>query len=88
VPEWFAPVMQWVGGGTIISIAIATLKVLRDSRDELRDLRREIGRLEPPTGLFSRVGKNEEEIQQIWELMIHHGLDQRKTRRQRHQDNN
>lgn len=72
-----ADILQFIGGGSMITLALSVLKVVRDSRDELRDLRKDLGRTDSNSGLIARVNRIEDEQRSLRDWCVRKGYDTR-----------
>lgn len=72
-------IMQWIGGGSVITLALATLKAVQNTLQEVKDLRRDLGHTDPaaPTGLAARVIRIEDKYQTLRDWAIREGFDER-----------
>lgn len=79
-------IMQFVGGGSMLTLAVAVFKYVRGEREgrialthEIRELRKDLGHVDTPvaTGLAARVVKIEAELQSIRDWAVREGYDGR-----------
>lgn len=61
-------IFQYFGGGSLLALAIATFKFVRDSRDTLRDLARDAAERR------QRVERIEADLQQLRDWAVREGF--------------